>query len=288
MSAEAGLQEVAEFRVPERDVEGVTLQSAEHLKETQGKALTWTLIHSCLLLNSYHLIWLHTETCCEYRAAPRPGEPLSGSPYLSQCCQGFIDGRRLHQPLPLSFGLGDPFRSGKIAQGQRTARRESRHLVWALHLQRHHQVRPRTEEEQDVVISLLMKAAVFLPSSSRAAPLGVHLGRGNLSVLLACLHDVEDVGLGLDLDLGQARDGHWLPLGSDVQSGAGAFVQKVVQTVVINLQHRNLKKSKSSFTCLVRSDRRKFSGISSSFKGTERLLKTAQRNLFCNMSDVKL
>lgn len=46
VSAEAGLQEVGEFRVPERDVEGITLQSAEHLKESKPRPLTFDLNQS--------------------------------------------------------------------------------------------------------------------------------------------------------------------------------------------------------------------------------------------------
>lgn len=82
----------------------------------------------------------------------KPGEHIRGCLYLSKCCQWFIDGGCLHQPLTLSFGLGDPFRSSKITQGQRTTGSQSGHFIWALHLQRHHQVRPRTEEEADYTI----------------------------------------------------------------------------------------------------------------------------------------
>lgn len=39
ISAEARLQEVGEFGVPEGDVERVTLQSAEHLKERHQRPL---------------------------------------------------------------------------------------------------------------------------------------------------------------------------------------------------------------------------------------------------------
>lgn len=179
-----------------------------------------------------------------------PGES-SEVLYLSQSCQGFIDGGRLHQPLTLGLRLGDSFRSSEIAQGQRTAWRQSWHFVWALHLQRHHQVRPRTaEEEEEVVMKSEFHQLDFLLRCIRA-PLRVHLGRGDLSVLFTRLHDGEDVGLGLDLDPGQSWDRHRLPLDSDVQSSVGAFGQKVVQSLVINLQHGNLKMSRSlvKFSC---------------------------------------
>lgn len=117
----------------------------------QQRAFTWKCIHVFTWTGDKQdfkyefLLRAHGDNLYLFQDRPRswPG----GSQYLSQCRQRFIDGSCLHQPLAFSFGFGNSFGASKVTQSEGTSWSQSWNLVWTHHLQRHHQVWPRTENK---------------------------------------------------------------------------------------------------------------------------------------------
>ena len=73
-------------------------------------------------------------------------------------------------------------------------------------------------------------------------PLYVHFGGGDLPVLFAQFHDIQDVLLRLHIHGREPGDADGLSLGPYLQVARWTLCQKVVQAVVVDLQHGDLKR----------------------------------------------